>query len=99
MIPGWTRCRDRPEISPWRFSGKAVHHVDRGGEHDADAQADQEQAGGEVPGAGWPFTWIGQHDDANDGDHEPGHDRVPPGTAGPGGQRPVRTARFPRWRR
>ena len=74
--PRLDTLRDRPEISPWRSSGKrGLHDVDGRSEHDAETQADEQEPGGEGPGAGGALDGHEQDDDPNDRRDEPGQDQ------------------------
>jgi hypothetical protein len=56
------------------FGKGGLHHVDRRGEHDAQAQANEEQSWGEVPGARIALDHGHQQKDTGDGRHEAAHD-------------------------
>jgi hypothetical protein len=92
--PRLETLRASPEISPWSASGK-LDHVDRGGQHDPDPGAEQQQPRYPLPDAGVGPDQDQQRDQAEGGGEEPGDDqpplRVPPGEpvgAGRGGQDP-----------
>ena len=99
--PRFEMLRDSPEISPCSCFGEArLHDVHRGGEHRAEAEADQCQPGHERPDAVGGADEAEQDRDPGDGDDEAGDDQRPLGVSlrealrGEGGEEDARA-----WRR
>ena len=80
--PRLEMLRDSPEISPCRLLAEArLHDVHRWREHQADAQAEEQQPGDEGEDSGAFADQRQQQSDADQGDDEAGADERALGVA------------------